>query len=67
MFEAYDKERIVKHSFGIALKEAKEERFELGKQEQKMEIVKKMLEQNIDINTIIAYTGLTREKIKELM
>ena len=67
MLEAYDKERIVKHSFEIALKETKEEGIELGKQEQKMEIVKKMLEQNIDVNTIIACTGLTREKIEELM
>lgn len=35
-----------------------------GKEESKIEKVKKMKEKNIDISTIVELTGLTEEQIK---
>ena len=37
-----------------------------GREEGKAEIAKKMLEENIEIETIIKLTGLTKEKIENL-
>ena len=38
----------------------------LGMQKSKVEIAKKMLEDKMDINTIIRLTGLAREEIEKL-
>ena len=52
------------------LREAREEGMEQGmkqgKQEQKIDIAKKMLELNMDIEVIIKTTGLTREEIEKI-
>lgn len=40
--------------------------FSAGKEEQNRIVAKKMLEQNIDIGTIIEVTGLAREEIEKL-
>lgn len=37
-----------------------------GKKNEKIEIAKKMKENNIDIETIIKCTGLTKEEIEKL-
>lgn len=37
-----------------------------GREVEKIQIAKKMLEKHIDINTIIEVTGLTKEKIESL-
>ena len=37
-----------------------------GREVEKIQIAKKMLEKHIDINTIIEVTGLTKEKIDSL-
>ena len=37
-----------------------------GKKEEKMEIAKKLLKNNIDIEIIIKSTGLTKEDIEKL-
>ena len=37
-----------------------------GIEEEKIRVTKKMLEQNIDINTIIAITGLSKEEIEQI-
>jgi transcription antitermination factor NusA-like protein len=37
-----------------------------GKNEEKITIAKKMLQMNIDINTISAATGLDKEKVSKL-
>ena len=42
------------------------EGIENGKKSEKINIAKKMKENNIDIKTIIKCTGLTREEIEEL-
>ena len=39
---------------------------EEGREVEKIQIAKKMLEKHIDINTIIEVTGLTKEKIESL-
>ena len=46
--------------------EGKVEGLEEGRAEEKAEIAKKMLEENIEIETIIKLTGLTKEKIENL-
>ena len=46
--------------------EGKAEGLEEGRAEEKAEIAKKMLEENIEIETIIKLTGLTKEKIENL-
>ena len=48
------------------LAEGKAEGLEEGRAEEKAEIAKKMLEENIEIETIIKLTGLTKEKIENL-
>ena len=37
-----------------------------GKQEEKIEMAKKMLKDKLDIETIIKYTDLTKEEIEKL-
>lgn len=49
-----------------AKKEGKEEGKEEGKKEVKKDIAKKMLQLNIDLETIISVTGLSKEQIEEL-
>ena len=48
------------------LAEGKAEGLEEGRAKEKAEIAKKMLEENIEIETIIKLTGLTKEKIENL-
>ena len=50
----------------VAEKEGHQQGFEKGKKEEKIEIVKKMLNKQIDITTIIEITGLTQEEIENI-
>ena len=60
----------MKSMFSAGKEEGREEGREEGKaegiKEQNITIAKKMLEQNIDIETIIEVTGLAREEIEKL-
>ena len=51
----------------LALEDAKNEGKQLGINERNVEIAKKSLEQNIDINTISTITGLSIEEINKLI
>jgi len=69
-----EKEQIEEYCHKIALEDAEERGKKLGLSEgktiginyEKLEIAKKSLEQNIDINTISTITGLTIEEIEKL-
>ena len=43
-----------------------ESMMEYGRKEQSIEIAKKMLEENLDIEIIVKTTGLTEEEVKKL-
>lgn len=59
----YDHEEFRKKcSYELGLKEGKEE----GKQTEKIEIAKKLLNLNVSIDNIIGATGLTKEEIESL-
>lgn len=45
---------------------AKEEGLEQGSKEKEVEIAKNMLKDNVDINTIVKYTSLSKEEIENL-
>ena len=49
-----------------AIEGAKEYEYELGRKEEKLEIAKQMLKENIDIMIIEKCTGLSKEEIEEL-
>ena len=49
-----------------SLEYAKKYEYNLGKAEKQKEIVKKMLEEKIEIETIIKVTGLSKEEIEKL-
>ncbi len=51
----------------LSLEYAKKYEFEQGKEEGKIEIAKKMLEEKIDISIIEKCTGLTKEEIEKLV
>lgn len=59
---ALEKQQIEEYARAVAMGNAKED----GKKEKTIEIAKKSLEQNIDINTISVITGLSIEEIKKL-
>ena len=46
--------------------EAKKKGIEEGQQKKSKEIAKKMLEKNVDIETIEEITGLTKEEIEDI-
>lgn len=48
------------------LKRGMEKGIEKGKKQSKIEIAKKLKENNVDIEIIVKSTGLTKEKIKNL-
>ena len=56
----------MKSMFSAGKEEGREEGKAEGIKEQNITIAKKMLEQNIDIETIIEVTGLAREEIEKL-
>lgn len=55
--------RDLKNSFDTAREDGREEGWEEGRQERNIEIAKAMLEEGIDIKTIVKITGLTEEMI----
>ena len=67
MYSAYTREELERNTM---LEEAREEAIEQGLEQgvskRNIEIAKKMLEDNIDIQTIIKYTDLTEEEIKQI-
>jgi predicted transposase/invertase (TIGR01784 family) len=70
VISAYEKEKIEKYAFDVALKEkeakGKKIGIEFGKKEEKIEIAKNLLNENIDINIISKTTGLSLEEINNL-
>ena len=44
----------------------KDEGYEAGKNDERIEIVRKMLDDDVDINTISKYSGLSIEEIQKL-
>ena len=62
IISAYEKEKIERYAFEVALKEKEAK----GKKERNIEIAKKSLEENIDIKVISKITGLSLEEIKNL-
>lgn len=66
VISAYEKEKIEKYAFDVALKEKEAKGKKEGKKERNIEIAKKSLEENIDINLISKITGLSLEEIKNL-
>ena len=48
------------------IKNSKEEGFEEGETKKQIEIAKKMLEDNLDVNTISKYTGLSIDEIEKM-
>ena len=57
---------IEEAGFDKGMVKGKAEGIENGKRSEKINIAKKMKENNIDIETIIKCTGLTKEEIEEL-
>ena len=57
---------IEEAGFDKGMAKGKAEGIEDGKRSEKINIAKKMKENNIDIETIIKCTGLTKEEIEEL-
>ena len=62
IISAYEKEKIERYAFEVALKEKEAK----GKKERNIEIAKKSLEENIDIKVISKITGLSLEEIENL-
>ena len=48
------------------LKGAKQEGIKQGTEQEKMEIAKNLLSQNVDMDVIMKATGLTKEEIEKL-
>ena len=65
-----EKEQIEEYCHKIALEDAEERGKELGlsegKQSEKIEIARKMLEDNIEISFISKYSGLSIDEIEKL-
>ena len=70
MKEIRDKKAIEEYGFRVGKEEGIEKGIqkgiEKGINKEKIEIAKKMLLENIDINLISKLTGLTKEEIKNL-
>ena len=64
--EAIKEMSIIENATNDGKEAGKKEGFEIGKQENKIETARKMLEDNLDIKMISKYTGLSSEEIKEL-
>ena len=62
----YDKELHLEKLRLSELKEAKEKGIEQGVEQEKIEIVKNMLKDEVDISVISKYTGLSKEEIERL-
>ncbi|MBO5348496.1 MAG: Rpn family recombination-promoting nuclease/putative transposase [Clostridia bacterium] len=57
-----DQYSVQKYGYLKGIEEGKKE----GKFKEKIRLTQKMIEENIDINTIIAITGLSKEEIEEI-
>ena len=66
VISAYEKEKIEKYAFDVALKEKEAKGKKEGKKEEKIEIAKNLLNENIDINIISKTTGLSLDEINNL-
>ena len=64
--ELYEARLKGEFNYGISISMAKKEGEELGKNEEKLEIAKKMLSKKMPIKEIKEITGLTDEEIKKL-
>ena len=62
----YDKELHLEKLRLSELKEAKEKGIEQGVEQEKIEIVKNMLKDEVDISVISKYTGLSKKEIANL-
>ena len=62
----YDKEALDEEIRQDELKKAREESYNEGIRNNKMEIARKMLTKKIDIEEIIEITGLTKEEVKKI-
>ena len=66
VISAYEKEKIEKYAFDVALKEKEAKGKKEGKKERNIEIAKNMLLKGIDLNTISECTGLSIDEINNL-
>ena len=74
VISAYEKEKIERYALDVALKEMEEKGkssgLELGikegKKEEKIEIAKNLLKENVDLNIISKTTGLSLEELEKL-
>ena len=64
--EAIKEMSIIENATNDGKEAGKKEGFEIGKQENKIETARKMLEDKVDINVISKYTNLTEEEINNL-
>ena len=63
IYEIRERSRLV---YNTEMYEAKKKGIEEGKLKKSKEIAKKMLEKNVDIETIEEITGLTKEEIEDI-
>ena len=61
-----ENKQIEEYCHKIALEDAEEKGLKEGKKSKQLEIAKKSLEQNLDINVISTITGLSIEEINNL-
>jgi len=66
IISAYEKEKIERYAFEVALKEKEAKGIKEGIEKNKMEVARNLLKENIDINIISKTTGLSLEEIKNL-
>ncbi|GFQ82338.1 uncharacterized protein TNCT_94961 [Trichonephila clavata] len=59
-------EAILEHRLDLAEEKGKKIGKEEGKIEGKIEVAKAMLANNVDVNTIVKFTGLSISEIEEL-
>ena len=57
------KEELERNTF---IEEARQSGMKQGMKQEKLEIAKNLLEQNVDISIIMSATGLTKEEIEKL-
>ena len=61
----YDVEKVEQKILNTRLKGAKQEGIKQGAEQEKMEIAKNLLSQNVDMDVIMSATGLTKEEIEK--
>ena len=65
-WELYESRRLALLDYNTGMINAKNEGEKQGAKKEKIEITKKMLKENVPIETIAKFTDLTEEEIKKL-